>query len=153
MQVLDGVSKVTPNPCTRFAALTHDLGKSITPKGILPHHYEHDKNGIEIVKILCNRLRLPNEWKKLATIVCSEHMKGGIFEKMSINSKVSFLERNYKYLKKLEIIAQIDSKNNDLHFYDLGKNLIETINGKTIDLPNDYRAKQILHEKRINFLK
>lgn len=153
MQVLDEVATKTHNPLIRFAALTHDLGKGITPKDILPHHYDHDKNGIPLVRNLCNRLKLPNEWKKLATTVCSEHMKAGIFEKMNINSKVSFIERNFKYLKELEIIAKVDSKNDNLHFYNLGNELMGNINGKTIELPNDLRAKQILHEKRIAYLK
>lgn len=153
MQVLDKVSVKTKEPSIRFAALTHDSGKAITPKDILPHHYNHNKNGISLVRNLCNRLKLPNEWKTLAIVVCSEHMKAGIFEKMNINSKVSFIERNYRYLKELEIIAKIDSKNDNLDFYDLGKELMENINGKTIELPNDSRAKQILHEKRIKYLK
>jgi len=153
MQVLDSVAVITKDPCTRFAALTHDFGKGVTPKDILPHHYEHDKNGVSLVRNLCNRLKPPNEWKKLATVVCSEHMKAGIFEKMNINSKVSFIERNYKYLKELELIARVDSKNDNLKFYNLGKELIENINGKTMILPKDSRAKQILHEKRIKYLK
>lgn len=153
MQVLDKVSTKTTNLPTRFAALIHDLGKGITPKDILPHHYNHDKNGIPLVKELCDRLKLPNDWRKLAVIVCSEHMKAGIFEKMNTNSKVSFIERNYKYLKELEQIAKVDSKNDDLSFYKLGKELIENVNGKNIELPNDFRAKQILHEKRIEYLK
>lgn len=153
MQVLDRVSNITTIPSTKFAALVHDLGKALTPQEILPHHYDHDKNGVPLVRNLCNRLKLPNEWKKLAITVCSEHMKAGIFEKMNTNSKVSFLERNYKYLKELEIIAQVDSKNDKLNFYNLGKELIENVNGKNLELPNDYRAKQILHEKRIKYLK
>ena len=31
--------------------------------------------------------------------------------------------------------------------------LFEKINGKTIDLPNGSRAAQILHQKRIEYLK
>jgi tRNA nucleotidyltransferase (CCA-adding enzyme) len=153
MQVLDEVSKITNSQSTRFAALTHDLGKGITPKDILPHHYDHDKNGVELVKNLCNRLKVPNNWRKIAIVICSEHMKAGIFEKMNINSKVSFIEKNYNYLKELELIAKIDSKNKDLHFYDLGKDLIEKINGHITKIPHDSRAKQVLHEKRIKFLK
>ena len=80
-------------------------------------------------------------------------MKAGIFDKMNTNSKVSFIERNYKYLKELEQIAKVDSKNDDLNFYKLGKELMENVNGQTTKLPNDYRAKQILHEKRIQYLK
>lgn len=153
MQVLDNVSNMTSDTCIRFAALTHDLGKGITPKEILPHHYNHDKNGVELVKTLCNRLKLPKKWENLAIVVCLEHMKAGIFEKMNINSKVSFIERNSSYLKELELIAKVDSKNYNLDFSTLGKDLIEKINGKTISLPNDIRAKQLLHEKRIEYLK
>ncbi|MDE4012354.1 HD domain-containing protein, partial [Glaesserella parasuis] len=29
-----------------FAALCHDLGKALTPKDILPHHYEHGQKGV-----------------------------------------------------------------------------------------------------------
>lgn len=153
MQVLDGVAKFNTEDLVRFAALTHDLGKGITPKSILPHHYNHDKNGTILVKNLCTRLKLPSAWQKLATIVCSEHMRAGIFEKMNISSKVSFIEKNYKYLKEIETIAKIDSKNNNLHFYDLAEELFEKINGNTIDLPNDSRAALILHQKRIEYLK
>lgn len=153
MQVLDQVSALTTDTCTRFSALTHDLGKGVTPKEILPHHYNHDKKGVNLIKTLCNRLKVPKKWETLAKVICLEHMKAGIFEKMNWNSKVSFIERNNNYLKELELIAKVDSKNYNLNFSDIGKDLMEKINGKTVNLPNDFRAKQILHEERIKYLK
>lgn len=151
--VLDEASKLTNDEKIRFSALLHDLGKAKTPKEILPHHYEHDKNGLIPAKNLCNRLKVPNNWKKLILTIVSEHMRAGIFEKMSIPKKVSFLERNIKYLDELEIIARVDSRKQELNFSKLGKEMIKAINGDTIALPNDKNAKELLHNARVLWLK
>ncbi len=153
MDVLDKVSKLTNDVKTRFAALTHDLGKAKTSKEILPHHYMHEKNGVEPVQTLCNRLKTPNNWKKLAVVTVKEHMRAGLFNEMSIAKKVDFLERNSKYLSELEIIAKVDSKNPELSFYDLGQKMLSEINGNTVNLPKNKEAKAILHEKRISWMR
>jgi tRNA nucleotidyltransferase (CCA-adding enzyme) len=57
----------------RFAALVHDLGKGITPKEIWPHHYGHEKNGLQVLEKLCARLRVPNAFKALAMHVMQYH--------------------------------------------------------------------------------
>ena len=151
--VMDGVSKLTEDIKIRFAALIHDLGKGITLKEILPHHYQHDINGVEIVRKLCNRLKLPKEWTKLATVIAKEHMRAGLYNNMKVAKKVSFLEKNYKYLDELEIIAQVDSKNPELKFAELGKKMLKEVNGNKITLPNDCTAKEILHNNRIEWFK
>lgn len=151
--VLDNVAKMTNDEKVRFAGLVHDLGKGLTPKEILPHHYGHDKNGIKPAKDLCNRLKVPNSWKKLATISVSEHMRAGFYDRMSISKKISFLEKNFSYLHELEIISRADSKNIQLSFADIGEKMFKEVNGKTLILPNNKKAKEILHEKRIQWLK
>lgn len=155
MIALDKSAKMTQDEKIRFAALVHDLGKGRTPKEILPHHYEHEKNGIQPVTDLCNRLKVPTAWKKLAKVSVTEHMKAGFFEKMSIPKQVEFLEKNSKYLYELEIIAKADSREDDkiVYFAKLGDKMLSEINGKTIDLPNNKNAKEILHERRVNWLK
>lgn len=153
LMVLDEVAKKTKDERIRFAALLHDLGKAKTPKEILPHHYEHDKNGKEPAKELCRRLKVPNNWEKLALITISEHMRAGIFNKMSVAKKVSFIEKNINYLYELEIIAKIDSKNENLNFYEISKEMIKYINGNTIKLPNSKKAKGLLHNARVSWLK
>jgi len=147
--VLDTVSKLTKNEKIRFAGLVHDLGKGKTPKEILPHHYDHEKNGIQPVKDLCNRLKVPNSWKKLAIVTVTQHMRAGIFNKMSIPKKVEFLEKNFYHLDELEIIARADSGKLDLSFAEIGKKMIREVNGNTIFVPNDSSARGVLHEKRV----
>jgi len=64
---------LSPNPEVRFAALVHDLGKGMTPKENWPHHYGHEKIGLQILEKLCARLRVPNAFKALAMHVMQYH--------------------------------------------------------------------------------
>ena len=57
----------------RFAALTHDLGKAATPKDILPRHIGHELRGMEIIKKLAQRLRVPGECRDLALLAARFH--------------------------------------------------------------------------------
>ena len=75
LQIVDDVAKVNPKPMVRFAALMHDIGKGITPPEILPHHYLHEKRGLEVLKKMNQRMTLPTEWKKSAAFVIREHMR------------------------------------------------------------------------------
>lgn len=43
MEIVDLVADMTDDVAVRFAALVHDLGKGVTPKEMLPHHYGHEK--------------------------------------------------------------------------------------------------------------
>jgi tRNA nucleotidyltransferase (CCA-adding enzyme) len=57
----------------RFAALTHDLGKATTPEHILPRHIGHEGRSVDLLRPLCERLRVPNECRDLAVLVAREH--------------------------------------------------------------------------------
>lgn len=58
----------------RFATQLHDLGKGITPKSEWPSHKMHCHTGIELIKKLCLRLKVPNEFRDLALVVCEHHL-------------------------------------------------------------------------------
>ncbi len=58
----------------RFAALLHDLGKALTPEDILPRHIQHEERGIEPIRALCKRLKVPTNFRELAELVCKEHL-------------------------------------------------------------------------------
>lgn len=57
----------------RFAALCHDLGKALTPKDILPHHYGHEMAGIDPIHNLCKRFKLPSYIQEFAELCCQYH--------------------------------------------------------------------------------
>ncbi|AAU38919.1 multifunctional CCA addition/repair protein [[Mannheimia] succiniciproducens] len=78
MLVLQQAVRLTENTefnksAVRFAAICHDLGKALTPKDILPHHYGHEKAGIQPIRTLSNRLKVPTYYKELAEFTCEYH--------------------------------------------------------------------------------
>ena len=58
----------------RFAALVHDLGKGTTPEKEWPRHIGHEARGADIVKKVCQRLRIPNEYRDLAERTARFHL-------------------------------------------------------------------------------
>jgi tRNA nucleotidyltransferase (CCA-adding enzyme) len=73
MMVIDHAAARGYALTVRFAALTHDLGKATTPDDILPRHIGHEGRSVELLKPLCDRLRVPNECRDLALVVAREH--------------------------------------------------------------------------------
>ncbi|MBD9369945.1 multifunctional CCA addition/repair protein [Xanthomonas sp. XNM01] len=57
-----------------FAALTHDLGKALTPAHVLPRHIGHEGAGLKPLAALCERLKIPTEHRQLAQLACREHL-------------------------------------------------------------------------------
>ena len=81
LNILDAVAKINFKPEIRFAALVHDIGKGTTPPEILPHHYNHEKRGVEVFLQMCSHLPMPTDWKKIAEFVIVEHMRAPMFTK------------------------------------------------------------------------
>ncbi len=73
MQVIDYAAHRSWPLATRFAALTHDLGKGLTPADILPAHHAHEARSVKLVAALCERWRVPRDCAELATHVAAEH--------------------------------------------------------------------------------
>ena len=57
-----------------FAALTHDLGKALTAKDVLPKHIGHEHTGLVPLAALCDRLKVPAAQRELAIVACREHL-------------------------------------------------------------------------------
>jgi len=57
----------------RFAVLTHDLGKGITPREQWPAHLGHEEAGVALVEALAERLKVPNGYRELAVLTCRYH--------------------------------------------------------------------------------
>ncbi|MGF6611851.1 tRNA nucleotidyltransferase (CCA-adding enzyme) [Paraburkholderia sp. WSM4175] len=94
MMVLDHAAQQGYTLPVRFAALTHDLGKATTPEDLLPRHIGHEGRSVDLLKPLCERLRVPNECRDLAVLVAREH--GNIHRVMEMGAAalVRLLERS-----------------------------------------------------------
>ncbi|MDP2025374.1 multifunctional CCA addition/repair protein [Sulfuriferula sp.] len=73
MLVVDYAAAQNYSLPVRFAALTHDLGKGTTPPQEWPRHHGHEARSVDLVKALCNRLRVPNDCADLARITARYH--------------------------------------------------------------------------------
>lgn len=93
MMVLDHAAKQGYSLPVRFAALTHDLGKGTTPADILPRHIGHEGRSVDLLKPLCERLRVPNECRDLAVLVAREHGNIHRVREMGAAALVRLLER------------------------------------------------------------
>ncbi|MBI1424803.1 MAG: multifunctional CCA addition/repair protein [Gammaproteobacteria bacterium] len=74
MMVLQAAVRLSPDTRVRFAALVHDLGKGITPKAELPQHIEHEERGVPLVEALCERLKVPRDYRDIAVLVTRYHL-------------------------------------------------------------------------------
>lgn len=158
MIVLDKVASQTDNDELIFAALVHDLGKGTTPLEMLPRHLGHEERGVELVKTLCEKLKLPKNYEKIGVVACLEHMRAGIFNEMRIPTKVDFIERVAKSaigLKGLEILANADNtKAKPLRFAEVGEEMLEKVNAKNYPKDIEYKVlKERLRNERIEWLK
>jgi tRNA nucleotidyltransferase (CCA-adding enzyme) len=73
--VLDAAAQLAPgNDVVGFCALTHDLGKALTPADELPRHIGHEHRGVAPLRALAARLKVPTEHAALAELVCREHL-------------------------------------------------------------------------------
>ena len=61
------------DPVTRFAVLMHDLGKGTTPPEEWPRHLTHEQRGAELVRVLSQRLRVPNMYRELGVLTARYH--------------------------------------------------------------------------------
>ena len=71
--VLDMAARLDASLPVRFAALTHDLGKGVTPEDVLPSHRGHEAHSVRLLSPLCARLRVPTECRELALLVARYH--------------------------------------------------------------------------------
>lgn len=73
--VLDQAAKLAPgDDLVGYCALTHDLGKALTPTDVLPRHIAHEHRGLAPVRALSERLRVPAEHAQLAELTCRHHL-------------------------------------------------------------------------------
>jgi tRNA nucleotidyltransferase (CCA-adding enzyme) len=93
MMVLDTAARLHAPLAVRFACLTHDLGKGTTPADILPKHIGHEDRSVQLLRGICERLRVPVECRELADVVAREHSNVHRSAEFGAGAVVRLLER------------------------------------------------------------
>jgi tRNA nucleotidyltransferase (CCA-adding enzyme) len=92
--VLDMAARVAPgDDLVGWCALTHDLGKALTPADMLPRHIGHEKAGIAPLRALAARLRVPAEHVAVAELVCRFHLNIHRAFELRADTLLEILER------------------------------------------------------------
>lgn len=73
MLVVRYAARIGAPTVVRFAALLHDLGKALSPREKWPSHHGHEEAGVPLIDELCNRLKVPNSYRELATLTARHH--------------------------------------------------------------------------------
>jgi tRNA nucleotidyltransferase (CCA-adding enzyme) len=93
MMVIDMAARLGLSLPARFAALTHDLGKGLTPAELLPRHVGHEERSVALIKPLCARLRAPAACRELALLVARYHGEIHKIAELRPETQLKILER------------------------------------------------------------
>lgn len=114
--VVDQAARLAPgDDLIGFAALTHDLGKALTPAEILPRHLHHERAGLAPLAALCARLKVPTEHRLLAEAACREHLNVHRFAELRARSVYELIARcdgfrNPQRIEQMAIVCEADKR-------------------------------------------
>jgi len=119
-----------------FAVLLHDLGKAITPREEWPKHVLHEQRGLAPIESVCERLRVPTDFRELALHACREHLNIHRLDEMRPVSIEALLSRCDAWRKPDRIaeigwVCEIDKRGR--------------LGGEDSDYPNRVLLQQCLH--------
>lgn len=166
LMVLDTATKISQQKEVRFAALIHDLGKAKTPQNEWPRHIKHEHRGVTIVNALCDRLRVPSDYRELAVLVTREHLLMHRLAQLRPETVLKLLNRldgfrrperldSFSTACRADATGRGDGTIGDYPQQPLLENYLAA--AKAVDLsdladsPHDGRArKKVVEERRLN---
>ncbi|WP_220765747.1 multifunctional CCA addition/repair protein, partial [Shewanella sp. MBTL60-112-B1] len=115
LMVLEQAAKLSDDNSVRFAALVHDLGKALSPKEHLPKHHGHGQKGLPLIRSLCERFRVPNEYRDLALLVSDQHQNIHKITELRADTLVKLFDkadfwRKPQRMEQLLLACEADSK-------------------------------------------
>jgi len=114
--VLDMAARLAPgHALIGWCALTHDLGKALTPKDELPAHRGHEHAGIAPLRALADRLKVPAEYAALALHVCQLHLLAHTALQLRPNTILELFEkldafRKPERLRQFLLVCEADKR-------------------------------------------
>jgi tRNA nucleotidyltransferase (CCA-adding enzyme) len=92
--VLDMAARLAPGDALiGWCALTHDLGKALTPKAELPRHVGHEHAGVAPLRALAARLKVPADYATLGELVCRLHLLAHTALELRPNTVLELFEK------------------------------------------------------------
>jgi len=169
MLVVDQAAKISKDPVVRFAALTHDLGKALSPKEHWPKHHGHEAAGVPLVNAMCDRLKAPSDYRLCALQAAEYHLKGHKGLEMRANSVVKLFNqidafRKPENLKRFLDACEADARGRPTfedrdypqkEFLNKAYEACQTIQGKDV-VKDGFTGKKVgeeIYRRRIDVVK
>jgi len=119
LMVVQEAVKLSEDNMIRFAALVHDLGKALTPMIKWPKHHGHEEGGVAAIENMCQRLRIPADYRKFAVMVSRYHLTIHRLSELQAKTIVNVLEKTDAFRRpvlfdKLLIVCEADAKGRGL---------------------------------------
>ena len=132
MMVVDRARALSNDLDTLYAALTHDLGKALTPKRKWPSHPGHEAAGVPLVNAMSKRLRVPTETTRLAEIMSDQHLNMHRLAELRPQTILKMLKKLDAFRKPLRVekfalACQADSQGRGGDFPDMPYPQVEQI--------------------------
>lgn len=115
LMVLSIATELSVDPMVRFGALLHDLGKGCTPMQTWPTQHGHEELGIKPIEALCERLRIPVDYRRFACLVSRFHLNIHRLHTLNAETIVHILERmdvfrRSQFFERLLMVCEADSR-------------------------------------------
>ena len=106
---------LSDDPQVLYATLVHDVGKGATDRTLWPSHKGHETLGLPLLDAIAARLKVPNEFAKLAALVCEHHTKLHRLEQVDADKALALLEaidvfRRPERLDKFLLACEADAR-------------------------------------------
>ena len=115
LMVLSAAVEMSEDPMIRFAAIMHDLGKACTPMRGWPGHHGHEELGLAVIEKLCQRLRIPTDYRRFALMASQFHLKIHRLSELRPDTIVTIFEqtdafRRREIFDKLLVVCEADAQ-------------------------------------------
>lgn len=115
LMVLSAAVEMSPDPMIRFGALVHDLGKACTPIMAWPSHHGHEHLGLAVIEKLCQRLRIPSDYRKFALLTSRYHLTVHRLFELRANTIVTLFEETDAFRRperfyQLLVVCEADAQ-------------------------------------------
>jgi tRNA nucleotidyltransferase (CCA-adding enzyme) len=167
MLVIDWAAKQGFSLPVRFAALTHDLGKGATPAELWPRHHGHEARGVDLVKKLSQRLRVPTDCRDLALLVARYHGDIHHASELRAETLLRILESCDAFRRPDRFVEILQACESDFRgrpgyetrayspkeFFQRAAAIVSSIDAAAIAERNPGNEKDALHRARLAMLK
>lgn len=144
------MNRLAGNPLEVWMGLSHDLGKTHTPKDQWPKHYGHDENGANVAKTLGTRLRLPKQYIQAGEVSAALHMKAGRYPELRSGTRVDLLVQLHRANLVNEMIGLVKADKG----IDIGPELKKDLDRMlSVKLPTHEQGKGELSGARLRELR